>query len=218
MIHTVDTFVLLDTVKYTHQDWRNRNRIKTASGFSWLTIPMDHTTTRYDSSLQDACIRDPNWWQIHLRRLRENYRTAPCCDDMIPYIEEMYRSAPFPKLIDVNEHCIRYLCDLLGISTPITKASQMPDEAGKNERILNICKELGATIYLSGPSAKGYLDEAVFESAGIQIEYIHYDHFAEYNQVHPPFRHDVTILDPILHAGNGVRDLIIPSIQQQIHA
>jgi hypothetical protein len=46
LIHDADVFVFYDDVQYTVNDWRNRNRIKTANGVVWLTIPVGNQNDR----------------------------------------------------------------------------------------------------------------------------------------------------------------------------
>jgi hypothetical protein len=71
--------------------------------------------------------------------------------------------------------------------------------------LLDICTQAGATTYLSGPSARGYLDEAGFRTAGVQVEWMDYGGYREYPQLHPPFEHGVTILDLLFNTGSAAR-------------
>ncbi len=76
---------------------------------------------------------------------------------------------------------------------------------GKTERLINLCKQAGATDYLSGPSARGYLDEALFVQAGIRLHYADYSEYPEYNQLFPPFNPYVSVLDLIFNTGNKAK-------------
>lgn len=105
-------------------------------------------------------------------------------------------------LSEVNEILIRAICERLGISTVISKASKFENVDGKNERLISLCKQAGATSYLSGPAARGYLDEALFADAGIAVEFMNYDGYTEYDQLHPPFEHAVSIVDLIMNVGS----------------
>ncbi len=210
LIDSVDRFVLLDTVQYTSQDWRNRNRIKTAHGPRWLTIPVDHRTAGLDRRLQEVRVKDPGWAEAHWRRLADAYRQAPAFDECGPVIEELYRTVPGPGLVEITAHFVRHLCAYLGIRTPIVMASEMGEDVpDRNERLLSLCEALGATEYVSGPAAGGYLEEGRFRERGLALSYIDYEGFPAYEQVHPPFSHTVTVLDPIFHAGSGAGKLVL---------
>ncbi|MBL3601837.1 MAG: WbqC family protein [gamma proteobacterium endosymbiont of Lamellibrachia anaximandri] len=71
----------------------------------------------------------------------------------------------------------------------------------KTERLIDICKATGITHYLSGPTAKNYIEPALFDEAGIKLDYKDYDDYPEYQQLHPPFSHNVSILDLLVHTG-----------------
>ena len=72
---------------------------------------------------------------------------------------------------------------------------------GKNERLIHLCKQAGATRYLSGPNAKGYLDEKAFNEAGLAVQFMDYSGYPEYRQVSLPFEHAVSVIDLIFNEG-----------------
>jgi hypothetical protein len=59
---------------------------------------------------------------------------------------------------------------------------------------------VGATHYISGPSARDYIENDKFEAAGISLEYMEYN-YPEYPQLYPPFDPHVTILDLMFMTG-----------------
>lgn len=71
----------------------------------------------------------------------------------------------------------------------------------RTERLVDLCKQAGATEYISGPSAKNYIDPVQFEKAGILLSYIDYSNYPEYPQLYPPFEHGVSIVDLIFQTG-----------------
>jgi hypothetical protein len=90
---------------------------------------------------------------------------------------------------------------MLGIATPIVDSAQYAAEGAKSNRILSLCRSAGASIYLSGPAAKDYLQVEDFEAEGIAVEWMDYEGYREYDQLHPPFVHGVSILDLLFHTG-----------------
>ena len=93
------------------------------------------------------------------------------------------------------------ICDILDIRTQLVRTSDLAAEGTKDDRLISICRELGATTYLSGPSARDYIDEEKFEEAGIELRYKDYTGYPEYSQRFPPFDHYVTVLDLLFHCG-----------------
>jgi hypothetical protein len=200
LIRRSDVFVLYDDVQYTRRDWRNRNRIKTPNGLQWLTIPVE-VKGKYTQEIREVKIADDRWRDEHWKTLRHAYSRAPFFKSYAERIEALYRGADSEWLSEVNRYFIEGVCELLGIRTDIRWSTEFSNQAGKSERLLGICRELNATAYLSGPAAKSYLDEGLFASAGIGVEWMDYSGYPEYPQLYGPFEHGVTVLDLIFNAG-----------------
>ncbi len=204
IIRRCDEFVFLDEVQSTKNDWRNRNRIKTAQGEAWLTIPVHHAL---DLSIQEVTIADTRWARKHLRTIEQAYARAPYFHDMRPWLSDLYEQAgALRKLVDINHIFIRAIVDKLGISTALTKAGDIIPadqmvQLSPTVRLVELCRRLGATAYLSGPAAKNYLDESLFADADIALEWVDYDGYPVYPQLHGEFRHDVSVLDLLLMTG-----------------
>jgi hypothetical protein len=66
---------------------------------------------------------------------------------------------------------------------------------------LTIARAAGADHYLSGPSAKAYFDEAMFAAAGINVEWMSYEGYPEYPQLHGTFEPAVSLLDLLFNVG-----------------
>jgi hypothetical protein len=103
----------------------------------------------------------------------------------------------------VNHRFLTTICAWLGLRTPIRWASEFDLVDGPTERLLSICRQSGASTYLSGPAAKAYLDVARFAASGIAVEWADYGGYPEYPQLHPPFEHRVSILDLLVHTGSN---------------
>lgn len=91
----------------------------------------------------------------------------------------------------------------MGITTKIRWSSDFELVDGQTEKLLGICKDCNADIYLSGPAAKGYFDEALAEKENIKVEWMDYAGYKEYSQLFEPFDHGVTILDLIFNEGEN---------------
>ena len=202
VINMADEFFLYDTVQYTRRDWRNRNRIKTAQGPQWLTIPVEGSRAQ---RICDVQISDPRWAERHWRTLSQSYARAPYFAEYRDEIETLYRSGAERRLSAVNERFIRALCGLLAITTPIVHSADGAEQAVKTEKLLAICVEAGATEYLCGPASRDYIEEWRFAEAGIAVTYVDYSGYPEYPQLFGPFLHEVSVLDLIFSTGADAR-------------
>jgi hypothetical protein len=200
LINMADQFIVYDHVQYTRRDWRNRNKIKTPRGPRWLTIPVS-VKGKYDQPINETTISDPNWAHDHWKTIRHNYAHAPHFKTYEDRFERLYADISSEYLSVINCHFIRAVCDILGITTPISFSEDFELIGNPSETLLNLCKQTGADHYLSGPSARNYLDETLFEREGIALSYMNYDGYPEYPQLYPPFEHKVSVIDLIFNTG-----------------
>jgi len=200
MIRQVDEFILFDDMQYTRRDWRNRNRIKTPNGLAWLTIPV-RVSERYYQRIRDTEVDDPAWAQKHWRTLAHNYAKAPRFVEVREWLTGLFSAAPTHWLTEVNEYFLRAICEHLRITTRITRSMDYDLVDGKTERLVSLCRQAGASVYLSGPAARDYLEPALFECEGIRVEFMDYGGYPEYAQLYPPFEHGVSIIDACVHLG-----------------
>jgi hypothetical protein len=215
LIDRVDEFVLLDDAQFTKRDWRNRNRIKTPRGSQWLTIPVQ-VKGRYLQRIDETLVSEPDWAERHWSTIRHAYSSAPSFAELRPAIEDAYtRVADEPRLSIINRLLLEAIFPLLGVETALSWSTDYPGTGTKTERLLEICRAADATEYISGPSARNYLDEDAFAAHGIAVSWIDYEGYPEYEQLYPPFEHTVTILDTLFHTG---RDAARYSLRRPVEA
>jgi len=198
IIHDVDEFVFHDDLQYTKQDWRNRNRIKTPRGVTWLTIPVGSDEHR---RICDVELSSSSWRSDHLRRLELSYRDAPFFEECRPLLHTVYPREQPRTLSELNQHAIRAIATFLGIRALFRDSRELDLHSHKQDRVIDILRRTGADAYVSGPAAKSYLDPRRFDEAGIELLWKSYAGYPEYAQLHPPFVHEVTILDLLFHTG-----------------
>ena len=199
LLSYVDEFVIYDDVQYTRRDWRNRNRIKTPNGVQWLTIPVK-TKGKYYQLINEAEIDGSDWAQKHWNSLEYSYSRSPFWGDVSKALKPIYEH-PHKQLSANNLALINFICHYLGIDTTITQSTEYFTSGAKSNRLLNICLAAGATTYVSGPAAMCYLDESMFKSAGIEVEWFDYHGYPDYPQPWGAFEHRVTILDLFFSCG-----------------
>jgi hypothetical protein len=217
IIKSVDHFIIYDVAQYTKNDWRNRNRIKCPGGPAWLTIPVVH---RFGQSIEETVVSDPRWAARHWRTIVQSYARAAHFSELKGWAEELYlESAAERRLSSINHRFLVAICHLLGIETRLSWASQYRLVAGRTERLVDLCRQAGGTEYLSGPAARAYLDEELFDAAGIKVSYFDYSAYPEYRQLFPPFEQSVSILDLLFNEGTGaarfMKRLSSPPASQQ---
>lgn len=200
LIGRCDCYVVFDQAQYVKRHWHNRNRIKTATAVEWLTIPVI-TKSRYEQPIDEVEIEKP-WAEKHWRAIELAYRRAPSFERVAPTVRQWYeRAAKERRLTDINALFLREVASVLGLRTRILRDTEFPAEGAKTARLLGIARAAGADRYLSGPSAKSYLDEAAFAAAGITVEWMSYEGYPEYPQLHGAFEPAVSVLDLLFNVG-----------------
>ena len=200
LIASVDELILYDDMQYTRRDWRNRNKIKTAQGLQWLTIPII-SKGRYLQKIREVEIDGDDWMELQWRTITQNYRRSPNYLEIASILEPLYLEKKYAKLSDLNRTFIEFICSYLGIKTIIKNSWDYSLKEGKTDRLVDLCLQAGGTEYLSGPSAKNYLDEKLFTAKGIKLSWIDYNEYPEYRQLWGEFIHEVSIIDLLFSCG-----------------
>lgn len=200
LIAAVDEFIVYDDMQYTRRDWRNRNLIKTPQGTQWLTVPVV-VKGRYFQKIRDTAIADGDWADTHWKALQQNYRRAACFAEIAEWLEPLYLQHRYALLSELNMAFMRSICEYLGIKTAITQSSDYTLVDGKTERLADLCRQAGGTEYISGPTARDYIQEDIFRDLGIELSWFDYSGYPEYPQLWGDFVHGVSILDLLFNCG-----------------
>jgi len=204
-IDRADVFVLLDNVQFKKNEWQNRNRIKTAQGPQWLTVPVLY---RFPQLICEVGINSKERWQHKQRQsILSNYRKAPCWSLLEPFFEEIFNKE-WQTIAELNIHVVRGLAALMGIATPLHVASALPTfPEDPDERLIAITRHFGADTYLAGSGGHGYMDLAKYENAGIQVVFQEYHH-PEYTQMFGDFEPFMSAVDLIYNHGPDSIEII----------
>jgi WbqC-like protein family len=208
-----DIFVLLDTTQFAKDDFQNRNRIKTKSGSTWLTVPVFKKGRSEQLLLDTEICNDRNWRNQCWSAIYQNYREAPYFDKHKSFFEDLY-AHKWSKLVDFNLSIIQYLAEQLGLKTKLVKASELGVyERGSTNVNLTICRKLDADIYLSGKYGKQYLDESQFEEYKIKVKYQDFQH-PVYPQLWGEFLSNISAIDLLFNCGDFSSKMIVQNNSQ----
>jgi hypothetical protein len=206
-IAIADVFVCYDDVQYQDRDWNNRNRIMTAAGPLWLSVPV-FSKEHYSTKLKDAMIRDDvPWRRKHWRSLSLAYKDAPYAPRYLPFFEDLYGRS-WSRLADLNDCILAFLLNELEIQARRLRLSDLGLEGQKSDLVLEMCRHLGASLYIFGAQGKNYADESAFREAGVRIEYQDYRH-PVYQQLHGEFVSHLSVVDLLFNHGPGSRAILM---------
>jgi len=201
-----DVFVMLDDVQYSKNNWTNRNRIKTANGPQWITIPVQ-TSGRAEQLIRDVEIDTRSGWpRKHRAAIQTSYGKAQHFEQ---YHESLFDelSAPWTSLAALNTRLIKLCASWLRIDVKFVESSELGVSGAGKDLIAGICESLQADKYLSGTGGRNYLDMADFRRRGISVDFVSYRSPA-YQQLHGDFVENMSIIDLLFNNGGASRALI----------
>jgi hypothetical protein len=200
----VDAFVILDTVQFVRREYQNRNRIRTADGSMWLTVPVKGS---YQALLRDIAVdNEKDWDHKHLQTLKLNYSRAPYFSEHVPFFTDTYAKR-WEKLVPLCLHVLDYLKEVFGITTSLHMASDLSAREEPTARLVDLCKALGADTYISGAAGKNYMDMKLFEEARISVEFQDFNH-PVYPQCFEPFESAMSSIDLLFNCGQEGFELL----------
>ncbi|RMH50863.1 MAG: hypothetical protein D6682_06005 [Zetaproteobacteria bacterium] len=202
-----DAFVILDTVQYHKNEWQNRNRIKGANGVQWLTVPVHY---RFGQRIHEVEIAGQRWARKQIASIRQSYARAPFFGDYWPPLERLLARAADEgwRLSRLNIAVIRLLGSQLGCTAPLAVASEMdaaPEEP--TGRLIALCRQLGATGYLSGAEGRNYLRREAFAEAGLALCFQRVE-APRYPQLHGTFVSHLSVVDLLYNCGPQAAEIV----------
>ena len=200
-----DTFVIYDDAQFQHGGFHNRNRIRTKIGWDWLTVPIMHG---YPQAIKNVKIAGQQWINKQLNAITCSYEKTPFFKDYFPTLREAI-SSNHEYLIELNLHLIETLAEILGLKFNMVCSSNFPYLGKeKNQKLVSMCRHMGADTYLSGSGGKAYVNEAMFTKAEISIQWHSYDH-PTYKQRFDGFQPNMSIIDLLFNMGPKTKEIIL---------
>ena len=202
-----DTICILDDVQFSEGDYINRNRIKTAYGSKWLTVPINKKG-HLNRKISQMEIADDGWQNRHMSHLRQSYPKTPFFSHYIDKLGELIEGKSYQYLIDLDMALLQFLFKELRVSAKIVMSSNLELQGKKSDLILSMCQELEASVYISGQNGLNYLKVKDFRSNETQVVVQNYKH-PNYSQLHGDFIPNLSVIDLLFNSGFEARDILM---------
>jgi hypothetical protein len=194
-------FIFYDEVQFTRRDWRNRNKIYSHQGLSWLTLPCGADIKRKISEVKLS--EDISWPTQQYEKIKNAYGKAPFFNQYKDFFYDCYFNKRWEYLSQLNQYLIKEISrNFLGIKTIFDDSLNYKSHGAKGEKMLSLLISSGCTVYVSGPAAKDYIFEDDYRQAGIEIIWKDYSGYPEYPQRNTPFEPNVSIIDLLFNVGS----------------
>ena len=203
-----DTFVYLDDVQYTKNDWRNRNRIKTKDGIQWLSVPVSY---KFGQNIKEVHINNSSAWQKkHFQSLKTCYGKSRFFNIYSEELSNIFNKT-WSYLIDLDISTIHWLIEKLGLNLKLFLSSELSiNTKDKQLRLIEICNALGCNFFYEGRSGQDYIEVELFKNHGITVAFQEYHH-PYYNQLwlkEQGFISHLSIVDLLFNHGNDSQAII----------
>ncbi len=193
-----DVYVVMDDVQYDKR-FTNRNRIITTTGWTWITVPInkDH---KFSLNMHVEINNELSWKTLHWKKIRQSYANAKYFDLYKDDLKSIY-DREWNYLFDLDFETLKLTLKWLGIKIDIIKESELKVGGKSTERLINVCKTIGADTYVSGMGGRNYLDEQFFEKHNVKLEYQKYSPIQYQQYLAKSFIPDLSILDLLFNMG-----------------
>lgn len=210
-IAKADVFVIVDNVQFVKRGpfgWIHRNRIRTSDGWGWLTVPV-MTRGKFTQNINEVLIDNQLPWQRkHWKSIEWHYKSAPYFNKYKDIFSGIY-GQKYEYLSELNEKIIATMLGLLGLKTRVEKTSALKTSGKAAELIINFCRQLGGTSYISGIHGRDYLKQDLFGAGGIELIFQDFSH-PVYEQVYKEkFEPYMSTLDLLFNYGDNSMDVIM---------
>ena len=209
-IEASDIHIILDHVQFEKNSFTNRNKIKTAQGTTWLTVPLLTKGKFGDLTIQTIEIDNKSKWaKKHLAGIAQNYRKSPFFKDYFPQLEELYNQE-WANLNQLISKLNTLFLEWLKIDTKLIYSSDLGINSTKSQLVLDLCKEVEAKIYISGAIGRDYLETQLFNENKIEVVFQEYQH-PTYNQLYQSedgFEYYMSILDLLFNHGKDSLEIV----------
>lgn len=194
-----DIFVFSDNVQYSKSGRHNYNEILTANGARRLTLPIHYHCADIN---QIEIAADHSTINTILKTLWQEYKKADYFSDVFPVIENLLCKAPKAKnLAEFNIECLLEFAERFGLdSRTFILSSELELKGRKDDRILDMCRTVGADVYYSGTAAMDYHIENDYAANGVKLICSDYQPL-EYKQVGGKSVPNMSCIDYVMNCG-----------------
>lgn len=204
-----DIFVILDHVQFNRRGWQNRDRIKTAQGSTWLTVPVKKKTSSRLNQVE--IVSEQEWKNKHLRSLQTWYGKTPFFREYFQALQEIYLRTS-TLLIELNMDLIHFFLEVFGLKPKMVFSSSLPVQGQGTQLLVQIIKAVKGDAYLTGSGARDYLEEHLFAQDKITLIWDEIE-YPWYPQRFKPFIPRLSSIDFLFNCGSRLTEYFIKNIR-----
>lgn len=202
LLNAVDEYVIYDDVNYIKNGWINRNRILIQGDAHYFTLPLEGASS-YSLINQIRIANQKESYQKMLKTLQIAYGKAPFFPVTYDLVSQVFNESTDSSLLQLLVSSHKHLCDLLQINTKLLLSSSIAkqNELHGKEKVIELCKILGATGYYNAIGGKALYSKEDFLANGIGLKFLHSNDVLTYRQYKNVFVPNLSIIDVLMFNG-----------------
>jgi hypothetical protein len=205
-----DVFVIMDDVQYDKR-FTNRNRIITTNNWTWLTVPINKEN-KFSPNMEVKINNEIDWKDTHWKKIFHSYKNSSFFNLYSDYFENLYKKE-WNYLFELDLDIVKQIINWLGIKVKIIRESELNIKSNSTQRLVDVCKKIGADTYVSGVGGHNYIDEKIFSQNNLNLEYQKYTHPEYPQRMSNSFIPDLSILDMLFNIGPQTMKVITGEIK-----
>lgn len=211
-IRLADVLVFYDDVQFSKGSFTNRVQVKTSTGVQWMTVPLQDLKLGIVID-KVKVVPGVEWREKHLALLDRSFKGTPYANDALLMVREIY-SVDYPSIGHLARASILALSNYFGQleGKRVLDARELRINGSGSQRVLDIVRAIGGTVYITGHGGRNYLDHEAFDESGVNVQYMRYERHP-YTQRWGDFTPFVTALDLVANLGrDGHRQIASTSV------
>jgi len=197
-VSLADIFIIMDDVQYDKR-FTNRNRIIATDDWTWITVPINKED-KFKPNMEVRINNNIPWREEHWKKILYSYKNSKFFHLYSNYFESLYKKE-WNYLFDLDFESVKQIFRWLDINVEIIRESELGVKSESTQRLVDVCKKVGAETYVSGPGGRGYMDEGLFKKSGLKLEYQDYHHPKYPQRWAKEFIPDLSIVDMLSNLG-----------------
>lgn len=200
-ISMADVFVIMDNTQYDKR-FTNRNKIINPNGKTmqdWISVPIK----KEDKFLANKHVRinnDIQWREEHWKKISHTYSNSEFFHIYNDFFKDGYQKE-WEYLFELDIYFLKKILKCLNINVEIIRESELNVKDTSTERLIEICKSIGADTYISGIGGRNYINNDIFTKNKIELVFQQYKPAPYKQRFSQEFIPDLSIIDMLSNVG-----------------
>lgn len=206
-----DIWVIYDDVQYVRREWQNRVFLRDAEQRPILfTAPIKKAN--YLEKINNIKLFDITSLNgLLYKHFQRNYSKSPYYKWVLSYLDTIIRETQgITNLSTYNVICTNVALKLLGINIVEDYSSRLGvSTKDRNGKLIELCQKSNSSNYICGSGGRSYIDETVFNEAGINIIFYDYSSISQSDLYDLSYYRNNSFIDFIAYNGpDALLDII----------